>query len=75
VNHYDAKVHFMMFYPLNVNGQTLRIWGVVWIVSIGEIWKYQNRCVFNNGRVEHIEVFTVVQRKTWAWLTSKENDA
>ena len=64
VNHYDANVHFRMFCPLNFNGQILRIWGVVWIAIVGEILKHRNKCVFNNSRVDHIEVFTVVQRKT-----------
>ena len=65
----------MMFCPMNVNGQIIRIWGVVWIAIVGEIWKHRNKCVFNNGRVDHIEVFTMAQRKTWAWLTSKEKGA
>nr|XP_007149215.1 hypothetical protein PHAVU_005G051200g [Phaseolus vulgaris]ESW21209.1 hypothetical protein PHAVU_005G051200g [Phaseolus vulgaris] len=50
VNHYDANVHFRMF--------------LVWIAIVGEILKHRNKCVFNNSRVDHIEVFTVVQRKT-----------
>ena len=34
-----------------------------WITIVGEIWKHQNMRDFNNGRVDHIEVFTVVQIK------------
>jgi len=47
----------------------------VWIAIVGEIWKHQNMCVFKNGRVDHIEVFVVAQRKVWALITSKEKDA
>ena len=36
------------------------------IAIVGEIWKYQNRCVFKNERVDHLEVFAVTQRKVWA---------
>ena len=28
--------------------------------------------MFENGRVDLVEVFTVVQRKTWSWVTVKE---
>ena len=28
--------------------------------------------MFENGRVYLVEVFTVIQRKTWFWVTVKE---
>jgi len=68
-------VYFMMFCPTNVKGPIYIIWGGVWIAIVGEIWKHRNMCVFKNGRVDHIKVFAVTQRKVWAWITSKDKDA
>ena len=39
---------------------------------MSEVWNHRNRVVFENGRVDLVEVFTVVQRKTWSWVTVKE---
>jgi len=38
---------------------------------IGELWKQRNKKVFKNGRVDYIEVFTMVQLQVWSWITSK----
>ena len=38
VNHFDVKVHFMMFCHANVNGLLSRVWGDVWISLVCEIW-------------------------------------
>jgi len=46
--------------------------GGIWVGIIGEIWNHRNRVVFKNGRVDLVEVFTMVQRKTWFWVTVKE---
>jgi len=44
----------------------------VWVGIICEIWNHRNMVVFKNGRVDLVEVFTVVQRKIWSWVTVKE---
>jgi len=31
-----------------------------------------NKCIFKNGRVDLLEVFSVAQRKSWSWVTVKE---
>jgi len=41
VNHFDAKVHFLMFGPRNDKGSLSKIWGGVWIAIVGEIWKHR----------------------------------
>jgi len=46
--------------------------GGIWVGIIGEIWNHRNMIVFKNGRVDLVEVFTVIQRKTWSWVTVKE---
>ena len=46
--------------------------GGIWIGIVSQIWNHRNRVVFENGRVDPVEVFTVAQRKTWSWVTVKE---
>ena len=46
--------------------------GGIWVGIVSEIWNHRNRVVFENGRVDLVEVFTVVQRKAWSWVTVKE---
>jgi len=45
----------------------------MWIVVIGKIWKQRNLIIFKNGRVNGLEIFTLVQLKVWSWLTSRVN--
>jgi len=60
-----------MFYLANVNGPQLRVWESVWIALVGEIWKHKNRRVFRNERADYLEIFVVIQRKTWVWIKEK----
>ncbi|XP_068472094.1 uncharacterized protein [Phaseolus vulgaris] len=46
--------------------------GGIWVGIVSEIWNHRNMVVFENGRVDLVEVFTVVQRKTWSWVIVKE---
>jgi len=46
--------------------------GGIWVGIVSEIWNHRNNVVFKNGRVDLVEVFTMVQRKTWSWVTIKE---
>ena len=32
----------------------------------------QNKVMFDKGKVDHIEIFTLAQLKAWSWVTSKE---
>ncbi|KAK8470303.1 hypothetical protein PHAVU_004G108700, partial [Phaseolus vulgaris] len=57
VLHCDAQMHFKMFKLIGI---------------VSEIWNHRNNVVFKNGRVDLVEVFTMVQRKIWSWVTVKE---
>jgi len=48
-----------------------RILYCVWVTVIGEIWKQINKKAFNNGRIDHMEIFTMAQSQVWSWVTSK----
>ena len=47
--------------------------GGIWVGIIGEIWNHRNIVAFKNEHVDLVEDFTVVQRRTWSWITVKEN--
>jgi len=70
--HRDAQIHFRMFNPIGLNHTFIRCWGGIWVGTVSEIWNHRKKVVFENGRVDLVEVFTVVQRKTWSSVTVKE---
>ncbi|KAK7342257.1 hypothetical protein VNO80_25202 [Phaseolus coccineus] len=72
VLHCDAQLHFKMFKPLGLKHAIIRCWGGIWVGIVSKIRNHRNRVVFENGGVDLVEVFTVVQRKTWSWVTVKE---
>jgi len=37
MNHFNAKVHFIVFCPINVKGSIFRIWERVWIAIVGNL--------------------------------------
>jgi len=72
VIHRDPQMNFRLFKPIGLNHAVTRCWGGIWVGIKSEIWNHRNRVVFENGRVDLVEVFTVAQRKTWSWVTVKE---
>ena len=46
--------------------------GGIWVAIVGEIWNHRNKCIFKNGGVYLLELFTVTQMKSWSWVTAKE---
>jgi len=71
VLHCDAQMHFKMFKLIGSKHVIARCEGI-WVGIIGEIWNYRNMVIFKNGCIDLVEVFTVVQRKTWSWIMVKE---
>jgi len=65
-------MHFRMFKPIGLKHAIIRCWRGIWVGIVSEIWNHWNMVVFENGRVDLVEVFTVVQRKSWSWVTVKE---
>jgi len=41
------------------------VWKVIWIAVINEIWKHRNKVIFKGGVVDVLEVFALIQLKTW----------
>jgi len=64
--HRETKQHFLSFRMSGVNERVNQIWGSVWIVVVGELWKHRNKRIFNGGRISHNEIFSLVQVKAWS---------
>jgi len=71
VDHVDPVSHFLHFNFLNAPVQVNVVWGSVWIGVVSEIWKHNNKHIFQGGVIDHLEVFTLAQLKVWSWITSK----
>jgi len=59
----SSGIVFVLVGGTFVNAPFLEFGGV-WIALVGEIWKHRNIRVFKDGRVDYLEAFVVVQRKT-----------
>ena len=66
----DSGSHFLHFILCNVLGYVNAAWGSVWVAIIDEIWKHKNNYIFKDGTINHFEIFSLAQLKTWSWTTS-----
>jgi len=41
------------------------------VAIVNEIWKHRNKIVFQEGRVDAVEIFTVTQFSVWSWVKFK----
>ncbi|ESW25690.1 hypothetical protein PHAVU_003G057100 [Phaseolus vulgaris] len=48
---------------------------IVWVAFIWNIWTYRNNIIFRNLKPNGVKVFTLVQIKSWAWITRKYTKA
>ena len=58
--------HFQNFQLFSVNKKVNTMWKGMWIAIEWEIWNYRNKIVFNNAVVDDVEIFTLIQLKTWS---------
>ena len=49
------------------------MWGCIWVVVIGEIWKQMNKVTLKNDRINHVEIYVMTQLKVWLWITCKKH--
>jgi len=71
VHHNRAKDHFLGFDMLGLNSKENCVWRTVWVAILWGIWIHRNNYIFRNSKIDSEEVFTLVQIKSWAWITSK----
>jgi len=71
-DHWEPKKNtFLNFKMTRVNEVVNQIWGCMWITIVGKLWRHRNHKTFKNGRIDHIEIFTMSQLKVWLWFSSK----
>jgi len=56
-------LHFLNCKVSEMNKNVNHIWSCMWIVVVDELWKHKNKKIFNSGRIDHIEIFSMVQLK------------
>lgn len=49
-----------------MNKRVNHIWGFVWVAVVDKLWKHKNKKIFHSSRINHIEIFTMVQLKVWS---------
>jgi len=57
--------NFLNFKFSGVNKSVNQVWSSVWVAMVDELWKHRNRKIFKSGKIDHIEIFTMVQLKVW----------
>ena len=72
VNHNDLICHFEQFSCLCLNQEGNRLWKSMWVSVMWCIWKHRNRVLFNQGKVDAEEIFTLAQVQSWVWMKHKE---
>jgi len=59
----NLREHFEGFRLNGVKESVNQIWGDVWRVVVEELWFFRNKRIFRGGRLDHSEIFTMVQMK------------
>jgi len=59
----EPKRHFSHFKMMDVSESVNQPRSCVWIAVVGELWKQRNKKIFKSCRIDHIEVFMIVQLK------------
>ena len=67
VQHKAILTHFESFYLSQLSSRQNLLWKGVWATIVTCIWEQRNFVVFNQGVVD-VEIFQMVQLKTWLWL-------
>ena len=75
VNQNDMINNFDHFSCMCCNKEGNRLWKYVWASIIWCIWKHRNSLVFNQDRINAVEILTMAQVQSWAWLKHKVNKA
>jgi len=47
-------------------GLQLIVHPVVWVAIIGVIWRHRNNHIIKGGTIDHFEIFSLAQLKTWS---------
>ena len=68
VNHNELINHFEQFWCICFNKEGNRLWKSLWVSVIWCIW---NRVIFNQVKIDAVEILTMAQVQSWAWMRHK----
>jgi len=71
VRHNDVVSQFRNFYVTGLGRKGNQVWKGVFVAIVNEIWKHRNKIVFQEGRVDAVEIFTVAQSNIRLWAKFK----
>jgi len=70
--HNVLLLNFSQFRMCNVSASVNKVWRVIWMAVVNEVWKHRNNVIFKG---DVVKVFVLVQLKAWTWVTSKSHSA
>jgi len=61
----EVDSHFCGFTLNAFSVKANKVWKGMWLTLAKEIWTHKNRLVFNNEKVDEVEIFTLAQMNAW----------
>jgi len=49
-----------------------KVWKGMWLALAKGIWNHRNRLIFNNGKVDEVEIFALAEMNAWPGLSLVE---
>ena len=71
VNHNDLIHHFEQFSCICFNQEGNKLWKSLWVSVVWCIWKFRNKVIFNQAKIDDEEIFTMAQVQSWVWMKHK----
>jgi len=63
----EVDSHLCGFFLSLFSVKANKVWKGMWLELVKEIWNHRNRLIFNNGKVDEIEIFALAQMNAWTW--------
>jgi len=61
----EVDSHFYGFSLSFFSVKPNKVWKGMWLTLGKEIWNHKNRLIFNNGKVDEVEIFALAQMIAW----------
>ena len=63
----EVDSHFYRFSLSFFSVKANNLWKGLWLAITKEFWNHRNRVIFNNRKVEEVEIFALAQMNVWTW--------
>ena len=71
VNHNELANHFEQFSYICFNKEGNSLWKSLWVYVIWCIWTHKNKVIFNQAKINAVEILIMTQVQSWAWMSHK----